>query len=249
MKNYFNEDMARKWFMSAIATLFVFIPLTAVKGDEISSAKEQLTRQMTLCDQIDNTLDSLDRGRLRTLKQASEATLQSINAVGLGNMATMNLYQMQIISYDYSGRYFNSVQSELNSDDIAELQSIAAKIKQDRGGQFLKITNYVFTNLEKHFRSLRGELADGDGLAVKLDDQNLNFWAELLNVIARSMGGDRPGESNCGAIKLYFKIKTLYPEFERISQSSPLYDMSLSIIGLTEFYAEYANPENARCGL
>lgn len=233
-------------FFSIVIATALILP-TYARANEIEVARDQLLRQIELCELIADTVLTIDLGRLKILKEASKTTLQSIDSVGIGNMQTMNFYQMQIITYDYSDRFLKMIESGLNGPSLAELTSIAATIKRERGGQFLKITNFIFTNMEKHFRELRQELPPSESLAAILDSSELNLWAELGNVIARSYGGDLPGQANCSAVKLYFKVKGLYPEFDRLAQSNRVYDIALSIIGLSEFYAEYAKPDEALC--
>ncbi|MCX6125084.1 MAG: hypothetical protein NTV34_10120 [Proteobacteria bacterium] len=212
--------------------------------DEVTVAIKELNRQIELCDDIDHYLEKIDRGRLKVIKESSKATLDSVNQYGLGNMNTMNLFQMQIITFKYSERYFIAIESVATHDEMAELQTIAQKIEHDRGGPFLKITNYIFTNLEKNFRELR-RLTEGQPLAKEIDD--LNLWAEFGNVLAISSGGDRPNAPFCEAILLYRKIYGLYGDLDGASGASPIFDLSQSIIGLTEFYREYANPDAANC--
>jgi hypothetical protein len=229
----------------SIITCFLAISALAARAeDEVTTAKNELSRQIQLCDSIDQYLERVDRGRLKIIKESSAVTLDSVNKFGLGNMNTMNLFQMQIITFKYSEWFFLSIESAATHDDIVELQTIAHKIERDRGGPFLKITNYIFTNLEKNFRELR-RLTEGQSLAKKIDD--LNLWAEFGNVLAISSGGDRPNAPFCEAVLLYRKIYGLYGDLDDASGASPIFDISQSIIGLTEFYREYANPDAANC--
>jgi hypothetical protein len=216
----------------------------ATPADEVETAKRELTRQIDICKNLEIYVEDYSKPRLRIIRESSELTLEAIGRYGLGNMTTMNLYQMQIITYMYSERYFESIRTAATEDDITEILQIATKIKEDRGGPFLKITNQVFTNIEKHFRELR-RLSEGRELAKKLD--SMNIWAELGDVIASSAGGDSPNSSNCKAVKLFRRIKGLYPDFYAESASSPIFDACQSIIGLAEFYNEYAKADEAVC--
>lgn len=228
-------------FVTGLGTTSVVYGMPA---DEIQVAKAELTRQIAICDELGIYVEDYSKPRLRIIREASELTLKAIEKYGLGNMTTMNFYQMQIITYMYSERYFDSIRAAVTDDSINEILQIAAKIKEDRGGPFLKITNHIFTNLEKHFRELK-RLSDGRELAKKLDA--MNIWAELGDVIASSAGGDSPTTSNCKAVKLYRKIEGLYPDFYLESAASPIFDACQSIIGLAEFYNEYAKADDAVC--
>lgn len=230
--------------MALVGAASLGMGATVAFADEVEQAKSELTRQIAICQELEGYLEDYSKPRLKIIRESSELTLDAIGKYGLGNMTTMNLFQMQIITYMYSERFFDSIRSGLTENIISEIMTIAAKIKEDRGGPFLKITHHVFTNLEKHFRELK-RLSEGQDLAKKLDAMNL--WAELGDVIASSAGGDSPTTSNCKAVNLYRKIKGLYPEFYEASASSPIFDACQSIIGLAEFYNEYANADEARC--
>jgi hypothetical protein len=230
---------------SCFLVLGLSVSFFGVKAqDEVTIAKDELRRQIELCEQVDYYLESIDRGRLKILREASAVTLDSVEKFGLGNMTTMNFFQLQIITYRYSERFFKAIESDVALDSINELRTIAEKIERDRGGPFLKITNYIFVNLEKHFRELR-RLVDGQGLASKLDGMNL--WPEFGNVIAISATGDKPNRPFCEAVALYLKIRSLYADLDHVSSANPIFDASQSIIGLTEFYREYAEPDMAHC--
>ena len=226
-----------------VFSLSASLSLPAV-ANEVDIAKSELVRQIELCDYLAVYVERMDLGRLKIIKESSAATLKGIEIYGLGNMNTMNLFQMQIITYKYSELFFEAIAGPTTTPVLDELQTIARKIEHDRGGPFLKITNYIFTNLEENFRELR-RLTEGQPLAQMLD--SLNIWAEFGNVLAISSGGDRPHAPFCEAVRLYHKIKGLYPDLDNASASNPIYDVSQSIIGLTEFYNEYASPDDANC--
>ena len=213
-------------------------------SDEVAVAKAELQREIDICKTLSDYVELRDQARLKIIRESSELTFDAITKYGLGNMTTMNLFQMQIITYQYSERFFENIRSPGTDDLVTEISEIAAKIKRDRGGPYLKITHHIFTNTEKHFRELRSLVA-GQPLARKIDSMNL--WAELGDVIASSEGGDSPTTTNCKAVLLYRKIKTLYPDLYEGSAASPIFDVSQSIIGLMEFYNEYAKPDEARC--
>ena len=177
-------------FMGTVQCLGVMsIAAPVWAADEVEQAKTELKRQIEICNTLDGYVENYLKPRLKIIRESSELTLAAVEQNGLGNTTTMNLFQMQIITYQYSELFIESLKSPITEDLIKELSEIAAKIKSDRGGPYLKITNYIFSNMERHFRDLKS-LANNDPLATKLD--NMNLWAELGDVIASSAGGDSP---------------------------------------------------------
>ncbi len=230
-------------FLALFFGAFLVLPSTG-SADEVTVAKKELRTQVGICDELAQVVEGADLARLQIVRESSATTLGAVEEFGLGNMTTMNFFQLQIITYKYSMRFLDSIRSSANNGMVNQLIGIAQKIESDRGGPFLKITHHVFSNIHRHFRDLAG-MGASQSLMAKIED--LNLWAELGDVIASAAIGDRPGEPNCKAVSVFHKIKTLYPDFYEQSISEPIYNTTQSIIGLSEFYVEYANPEQANC--
>lgn len=221
--------------------LFFLVPLTALAdGDEVTRAKNQVTRQAQLIDSISYVTERSDLPRLSVLRKSSERVLASIVARGLGHAETFREYLNHMLTYKFSEEYLNSIKTDASELAIRELWSIHLRIIADRGFEeppLPRITYNVFCQIRDNLQLLKQQPIP-ESLKTKIDDLNPGFG----NLLALAQQGDRPSQELIDAAQRMFgAVKSLYADLDAISGSGPAFDLSLTIRGLNEFYAEYAD--------
>jgi hypothetical protein len=214
------------------------MPAQAVE-DEVSTAKQQLNRELELIEQITPYVERLDLARLDFLKRKILAVRGAIEAKGLAHMATITAYQELIVSFRYSVAFFRQIRTTVTENGIAELLKINDTIIAARGFDdtpYTKITAGVFDQIHKLVLQLGEGPLLSEGLKAKVN--------ELIVPIGRAIAegraeGDRPETFQAGTVA-YCKILSLYPDFDRVQRSDAGFDVVLEIQGLSEFYAEFA---------
>jgi hypothetical protein len=208
-----------------------------VIASEVDEARLELQREVELIQDIAPHVERQDLGRLLLLKGYSENVIRQIERAGLGNMATLREYQFLIVGYRYSAEYFSRIKTEATADEIAELLRINDRIIQERGfddSPYTQITRSVFGQMHRLFVDL-GKSQVSPQLRARL----LELDRAFADVVTVGGNGDRPKTFDAGS-RLAKKIRALYPEFDQIAQSHPAFNLVISIQGLNEFYAEYA---------
>ena len=221
---------------TALLILGMMILSMPLRADEVTIAKEQLTRQESLIATIAYTTERHDRARLMILRDASRRVLTMIDSVGLGHMQTLREYQVQIVTYRFSQEFLRSITTGASAPAIEELQTIQQRIIEDRGMDdtpYTRITYSIFSQMREQLLLLQEQR-----ISQELSERITALNPQFGNVLALAQDGDRPRTFEAAKV-LYFEIQSLYPALDAISGSSPAYDLSLTIRGLNEFYAEF----------
>jgi hypothetical protein len=228
------------WIQKLACTLALFGVLSfPALGNEVSTAKGRLSRQIHLIGKISDYVDRVDLARLTYLKNTGQKVLDTIEEKGgIGNLAVMREYQILIISYRYSEDFFKFIATERTKKQIADLVKIYTEIAEARGfddAPYTKITLSVFQQV----KILLDELAQmpvGDELKEKMR----GLLPLLGHTIARAEEkGDRRSIYEL-SVPLSKQITVLYPLFDQVGASSAAFEVVLSIQGLNEFYSEFA---------
>jgi hypothetical protein len=209
----------------------------AQSANEMGDARIQLQKEISLIEHIEPYVERYDLARLYVLKKSSQRVLDSIDKVGLANMQTLREYQVLIVAYRYSEDFFSQISTDMTQKNIAELVRINADIIQARGfddSPYTEVTGSVFTQMRQLFVEL-DSLPISDSLRTKIRA----LTPELGQVLSIAAEGDRPRTFDA-AIPLQKKIAGLYPEFNSVAASGPVFEVVLSIQGLNEFYGEFA---------
>jgi hypothetical protein len=162
--------------------------------------------------------------------------LAAIDQFGLAHMKTMGEYQVLMITYRSSKLYLDSVSSDSTASLIAQLKAVTEEIAKDTGvdGWPTKITLSVFTQIRDNLNQLKQQ-----PISATLQSAIVALDADFGNVMALAYEGDRPKTFEA-ATALYRKIQDLYPLIESVSGANPAFELGLTIRGLAEFYAEFA---------
>ncbi len=220
-----------------LAAVWVSVPVLA--DDEVTLAKEKLSEQIELIEQIEPYVERPSLARLFVLKSASKSVLTSIDETSYGHAKTFQEYQRLIVAYDFSIAFFREIETDITKESIVALLNNVQEIKTDKGldaSPYTQITESSYAQMRELIKQMR-KLAISEGLQKKLGDVE-PVIGEVI-AISQAKKGDRRTVYPV-ARKAYDAIVKLYPEMERISSADAAYDISLEIQGLNEFYAEFA---------
>ena len=230
----------KKFFALLILAASLVGGIASGADDEVAKAKAQLNREIEILNKVSFYVERPDLGRLNFLRDASQRVLEMIAKKGLSHSATIREYQTLIVAYRYSMAYLRRISTEEIEPMLQEILRINEEIIADRGfddSPYTQITYSTFAQLHKLSTDLVA-LNLSDRLKAEVTD----MLPEFGNVLALAKEGDRPRTFEA-AKRLYSRIKLLYPEFQQISSSNQAFDIVLSIQGLAEFYAEFAQIE------
>jgi hypothetical protein len=220
-----------------IAVIFSILISTPIWSSETDDAIAKLTGQVTLINQIKRFVDVQDQGRLIVLKNATEQTINRIKTDGLLHTRTLNEYLKQYITYKSSTAYFNYVNSAVIAVNVKNLYEIMDAISKERGlddFSFNKMTYNTFSQMH----ALIQEVMKGN-IDPALKEELIQINVDFGHLLATANLGDNIPTFKAGE-EMYHKIEALYPQFFKISNSGPMYDVILNIQGLNELYSEYA---------
>jgi hypothetical protein len=209
--------------------------------NEVATAKVQLNQQIAIITKLEPWVELPELSRLYVLKRASAMTLSLVNQKGLGNMTTIRAYQNLIVTYRFSRDFLTRITNEVNKEQIDQLVALEQQIATARGfddSPYTQITANVFTQLYQLVQTLSQLPLQDARFKTELQD----LVPQLGKVIAIAKEGDRPHTFNA-AVPVYDKIKALYPRFDEINRSDAAFNTTLEIMGLNEFYGEFAQAE------
>lgn len=232
------SQMAR--YLLVLKMTLLSFSFSCLGQSSVEEDRADLEEQIQICEQLTPYMEFIDGARLDFLRQTSEATLQQLKRDPISR-ELIDLYDFQIITYSLSRTFLESIKSGATEELIDRLVALAEKIAR-KGRPTSKLTNYIFTRIYQQFRDLEDRFSN----ASWTDKVNrLDLWVNFADVIASSSTGDHG--TNCAAVRLHGKIKSLFADLHEIAVSSDLAYVVQSIIALTLIYEEYAKPDPAQC--
>ena len=238
--------MIEKVFVRSIALLMTMLTFAAsaalAEESEVDRAKAQLNQQLADIRGIKPYVERQDLGRLRVLERSSQTTLDLIGSKGYGHRDTIHAYDLMMVTYNKSHQFLTFIRTEFTGPLLDSLWRTAQAIIESRG--LPETSRMVFMIFEDMKHRVDDLLALNPPVAVK--DRLTALISEFGNVIATARtDGDTPPTYTV-ATALYHHIVDLYPVFRTIADSNPMYDLTVDIMGLAEFYRELAHVESAR---
>ena len=227
-----------------LKTLFVgsfFSVLLPAFPGEVEMAKEQLTQQLVLLEQISKHVQRPHLSRVAVLRASLRRVEESLTEKGLGHSVTIREYQNLIVAFRYSKAFFARARSEIIAKEIDEVLAIAETTANARGfddSPYTQITASIYSQMHKLFIQLE-EVTGNEELKTEL----AKIRVPMGEVIALGKQGDRL-KTFIHAIPLYQRVKSLYPDFDSVGFSDPAFDVSLEIQGLNEFFSEFSQLED-----
>lgn len=225
----------------AINSLFIiaiFLAKLTLAADEVQEAKSELARIVKITETIAPYVEQLDEARLIVIRKSAERVLTHVNSLGLGNFQTLSAYQQLIITYRFSVSFFKQIATSNSEKLVVELVAIGAKIEKERGfddSPYTRITANVFSQQYQLFLQLR----ESTTLPNETKEKINALIAPLAKVIAVAKQGDRPKTFEA-AYPVHEAIRELYPAFFEIQRGNAAFDVVMEIMGLHDFYAEFA---------
>ena len=210
---------------------------TAFAGDDVAQALAELAHQDDALTRIALHVERPDLGRILLIEAQVKIVANAIRADGLANTATMNEYEVLVLRYRYSHELFARIRTDWTGPIIDGLLAEVAQMAHERGldrNPAVKTVKNIFMQIFQLVNAALGETLP-PGLAPRLR----TLVPALGVAISAADLGDRP-EAFAAATPVYKQIVELYPEFYAIRTSEPAYEDVVSIQGLAELYAEFA---------
>lgn len=204
----------------------------------------QLSRLISLSNDVKHQVHSQDEGRLHVLAQLAQQLLGSVETNGLGHSQTVQLNYQLLVRFQYSEHFFKFIQTRRNASEIREILALVTLLRSEFGFDELPHGHVLRSNIEQLHQSIVSLLAT-DATDESLRTNLAKLIPELANALALSRQGDRPTAFRA-TVSMHRKIKLMYPQLLKISGKKPSFEFVLEILGVNEFLGEFAQAEDLK---
>lgn len=228
-------------FFTFSLLLFLLFPLNQLFAqiNETTQALFHLNSMLAKIDCVKPYVEKTDLGRLRVLENSIENTKSAINEHGYSHRTTIQSYDLMMIKFDRSSLFLKSVETNSTKVCLKDLWEIHLNIVEKRG---LPVASRMVFNIFDELKRRMDELSKAN-IPLELSDKISALFPEFGHVISIAQTqGDTPPTYEVATL-LYHKITALYPDLNEISNSNEVFDLTVDIIGLSEFYREFAGLE------
>ncbi len=197
-----------------------------------------LNREIQLLSQIESYVDKVELIRVSMIKKTLKDALETIRSnSNIAHRESVQAVQQSILVIRYSSSFFEQIKSTFLNKAIGEIQASTQKLATDFGFDLAEGSNIVELIFRQSYIILT-QLQDAD-IPTALKSEIDKIIPIVGRAIAISSTGDRPNAYKAGD-DVYFKIKTLYDAFNKISLSQSSFSLVQELVELNEFYSNYA---------
>lgn len=230
-----NLTMIGRFFILAVVW---FVVTANAQIRESSHALTQIDSLLSNLKSLRQALHAQDEGRVLVLERLARETRESIQKHGLVHLATNHHFKMVIVGYKYAEDFFRFIRTRRTARAIAETLATIRSLRESLGIDREPSSR----TLEAHFLQLKtsiDELVRRDGVPEALRKSLEGLVGKLGDAIAVAGLGDDARTMEIGR-QLYADIKRLYPDLYRISETEPLFGISLELRRVNEFIGKFA---------